>query len=193
MTNFEINQKLNALTEACSRKELLLIENDGEITEEIDALDEFVSDIVATLKTEAADSLGSWLQIKQSEKEVRKAQKEFAARQMDQCDNTIEFIKAQLNIVMQTAGEDKIKTPLGYSFTRYDKETTEVNKEMLKELYQNKAQEAIAAAGIPDYIGVTLTASATKAKEATDVVEGLFTTTTRPTVKFLKPRAAKES
>ena len=47
---------------------------------------------------------------------------------------------------------------------------------------------------IPAYIGFTLTASATKAKEYGVRTEdlGLFTETTSPSVRFTKPRASKE-
>ena len=56
-------------------------------------------------------------------------------------------------------------------------------------------EDAIRGAGVPEYVGVSLTASSTKAKEV-GVREGdedIFVTTETPTVRFTKPRASKEA
>ena len=56
-------------------------------------------------------------------------------------------------------------------------------------------EEAIRAAHVPAYVGVTLTASSTKAQEL-GVLEGdeeIFSTTERDTVTFRKPKASKEA
>ena len=70
-----------------------------------------------------------------------------------------------------------------------------IDREVIKALYEDKVQEALTAAHIPPYIGVTLTASSTKAAEF-GVVEGdedLFSTETTETCKFTKPRNVKEA
>jgi uncharacterized protein YxeA len=72
---------------------------------------------------------------------------------------------------------------------------TEVDKDVLKALYADKVEEAIREAHVPAYVGVTLTASSTKAADL-GVVEGdeeIFVTTEKPTIRFTKPRAGKEA
>ena len=69
-----------------------------------------------------------------------------------------------------------------------------IDKDILKALYADKVEEAIRAAHIPAYIGVSLTASSTKANEL-GVLEGdeeIFNTTEKDTVTFRKPKAIKE-
>ena len=83
----------------------------------------------------------------------------------------------------------------GYSFAATISTKTEVDKDILKALYADKVEEAIRAVHVPAYIGVSLTASSTKANEL-GVVEGdeqIFITTEKPSVRFTKPRASKEA
>ena len=92
---------------------------------------------------------------------------------------------------MVATGQEKVKGDRGYSFTAITSTKTEVDKDVLKYNYDFKVEQAIRAAGIPDYVGFSLTASSTKAKEI-GVQEGdedLFVTTEKPSVRFTKPRA----
>ena len=109
-------------------------------------------------------------------------------------DETIEFIKGKVNQVMLAIGQEKIKGDRGYSFAATTSVKTEVDKDVLKTIYADRIEEAIRTAHIPAYIGVTLTASSTKAAEF-GVVEGdeaIFQMTETPSVRFTKPRASKE-
>lgn len=96
--------------------------------------------------------------------------------------------------MIKATGQEKIKGDRGYSFTATHSVKTDVDKDVLKALYADKVEEAIRAAHIPAYVGVSLTASSTKANEL-GVLEGdeeIFSTTEKDTVTFRKPKASKE-
>ena len=138
--------------------------------------------------------LGGWLKAKEDRKKALKAEKDYITRQMTAIDGTIDFIKDKITEVLKKTGKDKVKGERGYSFTASHSVKTEVDKDVLKALYADKVEEAIRAAHIPAYVGVSLTASSTKASEF-GVLEGdeeIFTTTEKDTVTFRKPKASKE-
>ena len=147
-----------------------------------------------SLTTEGIDLLGGWLKAKEDKKKSLKAEKDYITRQISAIDETIDFIKDKVTEVMKATGQDKIKGDRGYSFTATHSVKTDVDKDVLKALYADKVEEAIRAAHIPAYVGVSLTASSTKANEL-GVLEGdeeIFSTTEKDTVTFRKPKASKE-
>ena len=100
-----------------------------------------------------------------------------------------------MNKLLKASGMEEIKGANGYKFQVTTSTKTEVDKEILKTIYADRIEEAIRAAHIPAYVGVTLTASSTKADEF-GIVEGdeeIFHTTEKPSVRFTKPRASKEA
>lgn len=106
----------------------------------------------------------------------------------------MDYVKQQIHSIMVAANIDKVKGINGYSFTPTMSTKTSVDKDLLKIFYEQRVKDALLEAHIPVYVGVTLTASATKAKEF-GVVEGdeeLFSETSTPSVRFTKPRASKE-
>ena len=190
----ELNQALATLDQATIALEETYMENEGEITEETEQMEQEISGLQELLTTEGIDLLGGWLKAKEDKKKSLKAEKDYITRQMAAIDETIDFIKDKVTEVMKATGQDKIKGDRGYSFTATHSVKTDVDKDVLKALYADKVEEAIRAAHIPAYVGVSLTASSTKANEL-GVLEGdeeIFSTTEKDTVTFRKPKASKE-
>lgn len=190
----EMNQVLENLDQAINTLEDLYIEGEGEVTEETEQLEAEISGLKELLSTEGIDLLGGWLKAKEDRKKSLKAEKDYITRQMSAIDETIEFIKGKVTEVMKATGQEKIKGGRGYSFTASHSVKTEVDKDVLKALYTDKVEEAIRAAHVPAYVGVSLTASVTKANEL-GILEGdeeIFSTTEKDTVTFRKPKAIKE-
>ena len=191
----ELNQVLVNLDQAINTLEDLYIEGEGEITEETEQLEQDISGLQELLSGEGIDLLGGWLKAKEDRKKSLKAEKDYITRQMDAIDETIEFIKDKISEVMKATGQEKIKSDRGYSFATTISTKTDVDKDVLKALYADKVEEAIRAAHVPAYVGVSLTASSTKANEL-GVLEGdeeIFNTTEKDTVTFRKPKASKEA
>lgn len=189
-----MNQVLANLDQAMHTLEDLYIEGEGEITEETEQLEAQISSLKVLLSGEGIDLLGGWLKAKEDKKKSLKAEKDYINRQMAAIDETIEFIKDKITEVMKATGQEKIKGDRGYSFTATHSVKTDVDKDVLKALYADKVEEAIRAAHIPAYVGVSLTASSTKANEL-GIMEGdgeIFSTTEKDTVTFRKPKASKE-
>ena len=190
----ELNQALATLDQATIALEETYMENEGEITEETEQMEHEISGLQELLTTEGIDLLGGWLKAKEDKKKSLKAEKDYITRQISAIDETIDFIKDKVTEVMKATGQDKIKGDRGYSFTATHSVKTDVDKDVLKALYADKVEEAIRAAHIPAYVGVSLTASSTKANEL-GVLEGdeeIFSTTEKDTVTFRKPKASKE-
>ena len=191
----EMNKVLANLDQAVNSLEELYIEGGGEITEETEQMEEHISGLKELLTKDGIDLLGAWLKAKEDRKKSLKAERDYITRQMAAIDETIEFIKGKVNQVMVATGQEKIKGDRGYSFAATTSVKTEVDKDVLKTIYADRIEEAIRAAHIPAYVGVTLTASSTKAAEF-GIVEGdeeIFHTTEKPSVRFTKPRASKEA
>jgi hypothetical protein len=191
----ELNQVLADLDQAMFTLEDLYIEGEGEVTEETEQMEAQISGLKELLTKDGIDLLGGWLKAKEDKKKSLKAEKDYITRQMSAIDETIEFIKDKITEVMKATGQEKIKGDRGYSFTASHSVKTEVDKDVLKALYADKVEEAIRAAHIPAYVGVSLTASSTRANEL-GVLEGdeeIFSTTEKDTVTFRKPKASKEA
>lgn len=190
----ELNQALATLDQATIALEETYMENEGEITEETEQMEQEISGLQELLTTEGIDLLGGWLKAKEDKKKSLKAEKDYITRQISAIDETIDFIKDKVTELMKATGQEKIKGDRGYSFTATHSVKTDVDKDVLKALYADKVEEAIRAAHIPAYVGVSLTASSTKANEL-GVLEGdeeIFSTTEKDTVTFRKPKASKE-
>ena len=190
----EMNQVLADLDQAMHTLEDLYIEGEGEVTEETERLEAQISGLQELLTKEGIDLLGAWLKSKEDRKKALKAEKDYISRQILANDTSIEFIKDKITEVMKATGQEKIKGERGYSFTASHSVKTEVDKDVLKYNYDFKVEQAIRAAGIPDYIGFSLTASCSKVGDdgLSDCDENLFVITEKDTVTFRKPKASKE-
>ena len=190
----ELQQALSQLEEVMNNLEELYILNEGECTEESERMEVEVDTLKKLLSGDGIDMLGRWLKSKEDRKKSLKAEKDYITRQMASIDKGIEYIKSMINKVMVATGLEKVKGDRGYSFATTTSTKTDINKDVLKALYADKVEEAIRSAHIPAYVGVTLTASSTKATEL-GVVEGdedIFVTMSKPSVRFGKPKANTE-
>ena len=190
----ELQQALSQLEEVMNNLEELYILNEGECTEESERMEVEVDTLKELLSGDGIDMLGRWLKSKEDRKKALKAEKDYITRQMASIDKGIEYIKSMINKVMVATGLEKVKGDRGYSFATTTSTKTDINKDVLKTLYADKVEEAIRSAHIPAYVGVTLTASSTKATEL-GVVEGdedIFVTMSKPSVRFGKPKANTE-
>lgn len=190
----ELQQALSQLEEVMNNLEELYILNEGECTEQSERMEVEVDTLKELLSGDGIDMLGRWLKSKEDRKKSLKAEKDYITRQMASIDKGIEYIKSMINKVMVTTGLEKVKGDRGYSFATTTSTKTDINKDVLKALYADKVEEAIRSAHIPAYVGVTLTASSTKATEL-GVVEGdedIFVTMSKPSVRFGKPKANTE-
>lgn len=190
----ELQQALSQLEEVMNNLEELYIVNEGECTEESERMEVDVVTLKELLSGDGIDMLGRWLKSKEDRKKALKAEKDYITRQMASIDKGIEYIKSMINKVMVATGLEKVKGDRGYSFATTTSTKTDINKDVLKALYADKVEEAIRSAHIPAYVGVSLTASSTKATEL-GVVEGdedIFVTMSKPSVRFGKPKANTE-
>lgn len=195
MNNKEINSLIESLNASMWAFENYMVENDGVCDEASDQMEEQIGILKELLTTEGIDSLGRWLKAKEDEIKSLKAEKDYITRKINAATGTIDYIKTQMNKILTAAQMQEIKGANGYKFQVTTSTKTEVDKDVLKALYADKVEEAIRAAHVPAYVGVTLTASSTKAADL-GVVEGdeeIFVTTEKPTIRFTKPRAGKEA
>lgn len=195
MNNKEINSLIESLNASMWAFENYMVENDGVCDEASDQMEEQIGILKDLLTTEGIDSLGRWLKAKEDEIKSLKAEKDYITRKINAATGTIDYIKSQMNKLLKASGMEEIKGANGYKFQVTTSTKTEVDKDVLKTIYADRIEEAIRAAHIPAYVGVTLTASSTKAAEF-GIVEGdeeIFHTTEKPSVRFTKPRASKEA
>ena len=195
MNNKEINSLIESLNASMWAFENYMVENEGVCDEASDQMEEQIGILKELLTTEGIDSLGRWLKAKEDEIKSLKAEKDYITRKINAATGTIDYIKTQMNKILTAAQMEEIKGANGYKFQVTTSTKTEVDKDVLKTIYADRIEEAIRAAHIPAYVGVTLTASSTKAAEF-GIVEGdeeIFHTTEKPSVRFTKPRASKEA
>lgn len=191
----EMNQVLADLDQAMVTLEETYIENEGEVTEETEQMEAQISGLKELLTGEGIDLLGGWLKAKEDRKKSLKAEKDYITRQMAAIDETIEFIKTKVNQILVATGQEKVKGARGYQFKVSESVTTSVDKELLKKNYEEKVEKAIRRAGVPVYIGVSLSASVSKVGEdgVSKKDKDLFVTHKKDTITFTKPRASKEA
>ncbi len=186
----ELQDILSTLEYTSYKLEETYVENEGEVTEETELMEGEITAMKTLLNTEGVDLLGRWLKGKEDRKKALKAEKDYLTRQMEAIDKTIDFIKAQMFKVMVATGQEKIKGSLGYTFATAISTKTEVDKELLKEYYQEAVNEALKDI-LPADVSVTLTASVSKVADEKNL-PSYYKRTETPTTKFTKPRAGKE-
>ncbi len=187
----DLQDILSTLDYTSYKLEQVYVENEGEVTDETELMEGEISALRTLLNTEGVDFLGRWLKGKEDKKKTLKAEKDYLTRQMEAIDNTIAFIKAKIHEVMEATGCEKVKGTLGYSFATTTSTKTEVDKDLLKDFYQAKVDEALKDI-LPADVTVTLSASVSKLEEGADLPQYYIRTET-PSVRFTKPRASKEA
>ena len=191
MTTQEINAALSTLSAVTRELEEAYIENGGEVTDLTEEMEQSVTAIKELLTTEGVDSLGRWLKAKQDEIATAKAEKAAADARIKSLQKTEEYIKGYISLVLRTTDTDKVKGSF-YSFAQSTSVKSTLNGEALDDAYLSKVLVAARTAGLPDCIDVELKTTTTRLKEAGEEFEQYISVETAPSVRFGKPRAAKD-
>lgn len=165
------------------------VENGGEMTDDTAVLEGMEAEIAKVLEKDV-DALGRWLKAVGDEKASLKAEKDYLARRIAAKEETEDFVKFWAGQALRALGKDKVKGENGYSFAQYTSHTVKADTAALKERYQQRALDAIHAAGIPACVTLTLGASSSLVPEGAELPD-FFTIQVKETSKFSKPRASK--
>ena len=193
MNNTDIKSAIAELSTTMFLLEEEYMENGGEITEYTTTMEANIERLKVLLTTEGVDSLGRWLKSKEDQIKSLKAERDSVTRQIKSCENTIDYIKTQINNVLVATEQDKVKGTF-YSFAVTTSETTSVDKDALKERFMDAVEKKLRGGKnpvIPTDVTITLGASIKNVPEGAEI-PSYYLKESRPTVKFTKPRASKE-
>lgn len=193
MNNAEIRDALSKLHEMEFFLEEEYENNGGEATDYTEQQEQSIQALRELLTTEGVDSLGRWLKAKEDKIKALKAEKDSVTRQINAANNTIDYIKSQINAVMTQTGVDKVKGTF-YSFTPTTSVKTSVEKDILNEMFIAKVEKKLRGGKrpiIPADVTITLGASVKAIPEGADL-PAYFSQVESPSVRFTKPRANKE-
>lgn len=194
MNNKEINSLIESLNASMWAFENYMVENDGVCDEASDQMEEQIGILKELLTTEGIDSLGRWLKAKEDEIKSLKAEKDYITRKINAATGTIDYIKTQMNKILTAAQMQEIKGANGYKFQVTTSIKTEVDKEILKELFLDKVEKKLRGGKnpvIPADVTFSLGASVSLVPEGA-VLPSYYKRTSSPSCKFSKPRASKE-
>ena len=194
MNNKEINSLIESLNASMCAFENYMVENEGVCDEASDQIEEQIGILKELLTTEGIDSLGRWLKAKEDEIKSLKAEKDYITRKINAATGTIDYIKTQMNKILTAAQMQEIKGANGYKFQVTTSIKTEVDKEILKELFQDKVEKKLRGGKnpvIPADVTFSLGASVSLVPEGA-VLPSYYIRTSSPSCKFSKPRASKE-
>lgn len=195
MNNKEINSLIESLNASMWAFENYMVENDGVCDEASDQMEEQIGILKELLTTEGIDSLGRWLKAKEDEIKSLKAEKDYITRKINAATGTIDYIKTQMNKILTAAQMEEIKGANGYKFQVTTSTKTEVDKEILKELFLDKVEKKLRGGKnpvIPADVTFSLGASVSLVPEGA-VLPSYYIRTSSPSCKFTKPRASKEA
>ena len=195
MNNKEINSLIESLNASMWAFENYMVENDGVCDEASDQMEEQIGILKELLTTEGIDSLGRWLKAKEDEIKSLKAEKDYITRKINAATGTIDYIKTQMNKILTAAQMEEIKGAHGYKFQVTTSIKTEVDKEILKELFLDKVEKKLRGGKnpvIPADVTFSLGASVSLVPEGA-VLPSYYKRTSSPSCKFTKPRASKEA
>ena len=194
MNNKEINSMIESLNASMWAFENYMVENDGVCDEASDQMEEQIGILKDLLTTEGIDSLGRWLKAKEDEIKSLKAEKDYITRKINAATGTIDYIKTQMNKILTAAQMEEIKGANGYKFQVTTSTKTEVDKEILKELFLDKVEKKLRGGKnpvIPADVTFSLGASVSLVPEGA-VLPSYYKRTSSPSCKLSKPRASKE-
>ena len=195
MNNKEINSLIESLNASMWAFENYMVENDGVCDEASDQMEEQIGILKELLTTEGIDSLGRWLKAKEDEIKSLKAEKDYITRKINAATGTIDYIKTQMNKILTASQMEEIKGANGYKFQVTTSTKTEVDKEILKELFLDKVEKKLRGGKnpvIPADVTFSLGASVSLVPEGA-VLPSYYIRTSSPSCKFTKPRASKEA
>lgn len=193
MNNTEIRDAISRLHEMEYYLEEEYENNGGEVTEYTEEQESAIAALRELLTTEGVDSLGRWLKAKEDQVKTLKAEKESVTRQINKVNDTIDYIKRQVNNILVETGVEKVKGTF-YSFAPTTSVKTSVEKEILNQMFLAKVEEKLRGGKkpiIPADVTITLGASVKAVPEGA-VLPKYFTQVETPSVRFTKPKSAKE-
>lgn len=193
MNNTEIRDALSRLHEMEYFLEEEYENNGGEVTEHTEEQESAIAALRELLTTEGVDSLGRWLKAKEDQIKTLKAEKDSVTRQINAANNTIDYIKTQINALMVQTGMEKVKGTF-YSFAPTTSVKTEVDKEILNQMFLDQVEKKLRGGKkpiIPADVTITLGASVKMIPEGANL-PAYFCRVESPSVRFTKPRASKE-
>lgn len=178
MTPREINEILRRLQEEKWRLQQELEENEGEVTESVLTREQAIKDIKALiLSPEGVDSLGRLIRSNKDDIETFKGEKKAVETKIKKTEGYNDWLLELVDECLKECECDKASGKLGYSFTQHTSVTTEVDKKMLKDMFYERAMEAIRATDIPQDVTITLSASVSLLPEGADRPQWYNTTT----------------
>lgn len=178
MTPREINETLRRLQEEKWRLQQELEENEGEVTESVLTREQAIKDIKSLiLSPEGVDSLGRLIRSNKDDIETFKGEKKAVETKIKKTEGYNDWLLELVDECLKECECDKASGKLGYSFTQHTSVTTEVDKKMLKDMFYEKALEAIRATDIPQDVTITLSASVSLLPEGSERPEWYNTTT----------------
>ena len=193
MNNTDIKSAIAELSTTMFLLEEEYMENGGEVTEYTATMEANIERLKVLLTTEGVDSLGRWLKSKEDQIKSLKAERDSVTRQIKSCENTIDYIKTQINNVLVATEQEKVKGTF-YSFAATTSETTSVDKDALKEQFMESVEKKLRGGKnpvIPVDVTITLGASIKNVPEGAEI-PSYYLKESKPSVKFTKPRASKE-
>lgn len=193
MNNTEIRDALSRLHEMEYYLEEEYENNGGEVTEHTEEQESAIAALRELLTTEGVDSLGRWLKAKEDQIKSLKAEKDSVTRQINAANNTIDYIKSQINALMVQTGMEKVKGTF-YSFAPTTSVKTSVEKEILNMMFLEQVEKKLRGGKkpiIPADVTITLGASVKMIPEGAELPP-YFMQVESPSVRFTKPRANKE-
>ena len=150
MTPREINEILRRLQEEKWRLQQELEENEGEVTESVLTREQAIADLKKLLMSpEGVDSLGRLIRSNKDDIETFKGEKKAVETKIKKTEGYNDWLLELVDQCLKECECDKASGKLGYSFTQHTSVTTEVDKKMLKDMFYEKAMEAIRATDIP--------------------------------------------
>lgn len=178
MTPREINETLRRLQEEKWRLQQELEENEGEVTESVLTREQAIKDIKSLLLSpEGVDSLGRLIRSNKDDIETFKGEKKAVETKIKKTEGYNDWLLELVDECLKECECDKASGKLGYSFTQHTSVTTEVDKKMLKDMFYEKALEAIRATDIPQDVTITLSASVSLLPEGSERPQWYNTTT----------------
>lgn len=190
MTHQEIQNAIAQLGSAMRDLEEAYIENGGEVTEDTELKEMNVTAIQELLTTEGVDSLGRWLKSKQDEIQTAKAEKAAADARIRSLQKTEAYIKDMIGYVLRVTGQEKVKGTF-YGFSQAESSKSTVLYDKMEADWLPAVKAAAREAGLPECIDVVLCSTTTRLKE--DGYLNYIDVEVAPSVRFTKPRAAKEA
>jgi len=177
MTPREINEILRRLQEEKWRLQQELEENEGEVTESVLTREQAIADLKKLLMSpEGVDSLGRLIRSNKDDIETFKGEKKAVETKIKKTEGYNDWLLELVDECLKECECDKASGKLGYSFTQHTSVTTEVDKKMLKDMFYEKAMEAIRATDIPRDVTISLSASVSLLPEGSERPEWYNTT-----------------